>query len=211
MSGRLLLDELVFRFRGLRISISAEPASSPAVGSPASSPTGSFTLVESSDTGAQASTGPLAEEAASLPTGPEDVSPDEAFTEVDTPEELVCLRLGPYLSLSRGLSTAGLWSPVARIARAYRAGVFAGARLRDERDYIRASPPLPLRNRLYIVLRCAVYPQGFYTDRFSTFEAYVWRNRRGQLEPHCICHGFPSRSEVEAYLAGAQVGWPQEL
>ena len=67
MSERPAVDELVVQFRGLRISITSDSDLPAAVSPTASSPAGSFTLVEAPTEGAQASSGPLAGEAASLP------------------------------------------------------------------------------------------------------------------------------------------------
>ena len=211
MSERPAVDELVVQFRGLRISITSDSDLPAAVSPTASSPAGSFTLVEAPTEGAQASSGPLAGEAASLPEELAEPSVAEDFLAVATPEELEALRLGPYCRLARGLGTVGSWTPRARIARAYRAGVSAGFRLRGDREYIVSSPAFPLRNRLYVVLRCDARPQGFFTDRFRTFEENVRRDRYGRLEHWCICHGIASRSEAEAYVGGAGTEWPQEL
>eukprot|EP00439_Symbiodinium_sp_Y106_P006048 s5662_g1.t1 len=151
--------------------------------------------------GAQASSGPLAGEAASLPEELAEPSVAEDFLAVATPEELEALRLGPYCRLARGLGTVGSWTPRARIARAYRAGVSAGFRLRGDREYIVSSPALPLRNRLYVVLRCDARPQGFFTDRFRTFEENVRRDRCGAL----------SQAEIVRLIADAPEGRPLPL
>ncbi|CAE7648076.1 unnamed protein product [Symbiodinium sp. CCMP2592] len=203
MSSRPSVDELVVHFRGLRISVS-ESAAASGPDSPDPSPTGSFTLVEAPTSSSQAVSGPLAREAPPLPEELSAPSAAEDLLEATSPAELEGLRLGPFCRLGRGLGVVGSWTQRARIARAYRAGLSAGARLRGERDWIVSSPALSLRNRIYIVLRCDSQPEGFVTERFSTFELYVRRDRQGRLEPWCICHGFASRSEAEAYLGGAE-------
>ena len=212
MSDRSPLADLELRFRGLRITISADESSAPPAESAASlSPSSSFTLVEVPADGSQAPSGPLAGEAARLPEAPSGTSASEDFLAATTPEELGALRLGPLGNLARGLRSVGPWTSEGRIARAYRAGLFAGAPFREEREWIHSSPGLGLRNRHYIVLQCVAVPAGFYTQNFATFEAHVQRDRHGRLEHNCICHGLPSRAEIEAYLCGADLPWPREL
>ncbi|CAE7254443.1 unnamed protein product [Symbiodinium sp. CCMP2592] len=210
MSSRSSVDELVVHFRGLRIAVSGT-AAAPGPDSPEPSPTGSFTLVEAPTSSSQAVSGPLAGEAPPLPEELNAPSAAEDFLEATSPAELEGLRLGPFCRLGRGLGVVGSWTQRARIARAYRAGLSAGARLRGERDWIVSSPALPLRNRIYIVLRCDSQPEGFVTERFRTFELYVRRDRQGRLEPWCICHGFASRSEVVRLLTDAPAGRPLPL
>ena len=212
MSGRPSIADLVIQFGGLRISVSSNEAPGPAASSAApSSPAGSFVLVEAPTDSPQALTGPLAGEATEPSGDPTGTSASEDFLAATTAEELGALRLGPLDHLARGLKAVGDWTAEARIARAYRAGLSAGALFRDEREWLHSSPALGARNRYYIVLQCVAVPAGFVTQSFATFQAHVQRDRHGRLEHNCICHGFPSRSETEAYLFGADLPWPREL
>ncbi|OLP88941.1 Sodium channel protein type 10 subunit alpha [Symbiodinium microadriaticum] len=203
--------ELTVRLGNLRISITAEPSGAEPPRSP--SPSDSFVLVENLETGAQASseTGPLAGGARPVPQTSEPTrSSDEAFIEARTLQQLSELSLGGYTTLARRLGVVGPWSPEARIARAFRAGVSAGLVLRGERAYQESSLTLGTRNRVYIVLRCPSRPEGFYCENFGTFREHCPQSRFGRLDSGIICHGFPSRAEAEAFVFGSGSPWPQE-
>ena len=99
-----------------------------------------------------------------------------------------------------------LWSPAARLGRAFKAGVIARFRLNgDIRN--EASPSVPFRNSYYVVLRNG---PGFWTTSYRSYIAQV-SDPRGLREPESstISHGFASQAERAAYISGAQVEWPE--
>ena len=106
--------------------------------------------------------------------------------EVAPPESLVlCSSLARAVRASRAL-------------RAWNAGISAGNVLRGASSCMDKTPDLVVRNRVYIVLRhSSGSPPATYLT-FSAFKAAV-----GQLDWHCVCHGFPTEGEARAYCAGA--------
>ena len=111
----------------------------------------------------------------------------------------------PLLDLARRLlDTSGRLSPEDRIKRAWVAGNWAGATKRGEVATPNRTPTIDLPNRLYV----AIKGPGFDSPRiFSTSRAFF--AAVGDLsESGAICHGFPSETEVRAYLAGAREAFP---
>ncbi|OLP99118.1 hypothetical protein AK812_SmicGene18347 [Symbiodinium microadriaticum] len=181
------LERLTLQLSGFRITIERASAEPP-------SPTGSFILVnEDSGSGAQASTGPLAGEA-STSQASRGRSSDDDFLEATTAEALAALSLGSFRDLARGIAALENWTSEARIARAVRAGISAAIVLSGARDFQERSPPLPTRNRIYVVLRCSSTPGGFVTEAYKTFAARVPKDGVGRLERAAVCHAFPSRT-----------------
>lgn len=101
------------------------------------------------------------------------------------------------------------WSPKARIARAFRAGVIAGRRLNGIVLH-ENSLTIPLRNSYYICLRRAAGGPGFWTCNYARYHQAVV-GPDGRLCDWSISQGFPSRAEVEAFLVGSRRPWPREL
>ena len=201
------VDRLVLQFSGLRITIEQGEASASAR---EPSPTGSFILVEGDSAGSQTETGPLARGSQASPSRAGS-SPDEAFLDATTLAALGALELGPLARFARGLASVGDWSPAARVARAYRAGLSAKSVLEGRTDYQASSLPVPTRNRIYVVLRCRAEPEGFVTDNFRTFLGRVPKDQVGRLEKFAVCHAFASRSEASAFIEASGRQWPQEL
>ena len=114
-----------------------------------------------------------------------------------------------YLLPQLRTTTSG-WSPKARLARAFRAGVIA--RKRIEGHYLdEVSLGLPLRNQIYVCLRGRFCEPPFWTSSYGIYLDKVGSNIPDQTF-HCdsVSHAFPSRAEVQAYLTGAQTQWPPE-
>ena len=101
------------------------------------------------------------------------------------------------------------WTPKARIARAFRAGVLAGKRLSGDTPE-ESSPSIPLRNIYYICLRRAGGGPGFWTCDYGGYIRAVG-SPEGGFDSRSISHSFPTRAESEAFLVGAKRPWPQEL
>ena len=207
-------DRLIIAFAGLRISIERSASSA----SPSASAS-SYQVVSSP--GARTTTGPLTGEENSQP--PEGGTPDledrfrlftsaeEALLASTSPGDFGNFELGHLRSLSSSLASVGPWSAQGRIARAYRAGLTAFTVVEGARLRVVPSPPLDLRNRWYICLQCQAYPAGFLTSSYRTFIRHCPHAPNGDLEEGSVSHGFPTRSEVAAYLAGARAPWPREL
>ena len=136
---------------------------------------------------------------------------DEAFLAASTPRSLGSLGLGPAQALVgqlRGADSA--WTPAARIARALRAGIGARRKLDGSEHYVNGSPALGLQNRIYICLRSAQHPQGFWTNSSQQYLEGV-RCPSGDRFGTSVSHAFASRAESEAYLLGAGQRWPPQL
>jgi hypothetical protein len=117
--------------------------------------------------------------------------------------------LGPVAS--RLTAGHAVWSPAARLGRAFKAGVVA--RLRLDGEYRgEASPSVPFRNSYYVVLRGRENGPGFWT---TSYQAYISRvsdpSTSSGLASTSISHAFASFAECAAFVSGAQVAWPQEI
>lgn len=116
----------------------------------------------------------------------------------------------PFLSFfsARLRPVHSIWTPRARIARAFRAGVSAQRRLSG--IYCDSSAlGLPLRNTIYICLRGGDNPEPFWTTSYSVYVGRV-RGDRADFHQDSVSQAFPSRAEVEAYLVGACQPWPAQ-
>jgi len=109
--------------------------------------------------------------------------------------------------------TCGLGDPSIRIARAVRAGISAGQKLRGEVSAVVSSPSLSrfTSTRWYICLWCPSRPSGFVTSCYRTYCAETCHPKTTKFAPGGVHHSFDTIAEVVAYLAGAKVQWPPEL
>ena len=126
------------------------------------------------------------------------------------PRALEALPLGflHYLVVKLRSGAPG-WSPKARIARAFRAGVLAGKRLSGDTPE-ESSPSIPLRNIYYICLRSAGGAPGFWTCDYGGYIRAVG-SAEGGFDSRSVSHSFPTRAESEAFLVGAKRPWPPAL
>lgn len=117
----------------------------------------------------------------------------------------------PHLShlLGRFRSSDQVWTPAARLARAFKAGLLAHRRLQGE-IVKGAVCGIPNRNTVYIVLRSRDGGAGFWTRDYAIYHRGVFVNIRGQevFDRESISHAFASQAEASAFISGAQVGWP---
>ena len=118
----------------------------------------------------------------------------------------------PFLTFLEGRlrGAHAVWTPRARLARAFRAGVIARRHLNGEFQ-TGTSPAIPFRNSLYITLREAGNDiTGFWTTSYSTYTRRVghYNPTNGSFHPDSVSHAFPSSAEGEAYLVGARRRWP---
>lgn len=139
------------------------------------------------------------------------LSLEEAAIAAATPTALSALPLdflGHLVGQLRGADRT--WTPRARIARAFRAGVLGRRRL-DGHLQEEVSPSIPFRNSYYVVLRARDGAPGFWTTNYGTYILGVGANRPSTGFDSCsISHAFATRAEAAAYLAGARSSWPIE-
>lgn len=139
---------------------------------------------------------------------------EQAILAADTPSALLELDLGPILGLERGcrLRQSGVWSPLGRLALAFRSGVSAARVLRGEDLEVVAKPELSLRNSIHLCLRSDSHPKGFWTGTLCIFRDITVKPRsQGELKRGVVAASFPSKVEATAYLVGARLPWPQHL
>lgn len=105
------------------------------------------------------------------------------------------------------------WTPSARIARAFAAGLAAEKRL-EGIVHPHAAPGTPCRNSIYIALRAPFRPEGFWTPNYPTYIRLVEprdRTDRSDFDSGSVSHAFATRAEADAYLLGAARAWPPAL
>ena len=105
------------------------------------------------------------------------------------------------ISLGRGIADPTGF----RVQRAWTAGLWAGAVLQGRARTVARTPPLDLRNRLYIVLRAPGLESPHIYNNFS-----VYRRAVQDHTTDSVSHGFASLAEVRIYCAGAGVVCPAE-
>lgn len=182
------VESVTFLLAGLVITISARP-----VGSPTSAPPRVTATFE------PPRRGPLLT-----------AEVQDRLLLAESPRQLAAFVFPELEALSaqlRGGDT--LWTPKARIHRAYRAGVAASLRLSGE-FCDAASLAVPYQNAVYICLRCARHPSGFWA---TTYRIYLLEigGQEGLEARESVSHAFASQAEGEAYLVGAHRPWPQQL
>lgn len=131
-----------------------------------------------------------------------------------TARELAALDL-PFLGhlVGRLRGSQGSWTPSARIARAFAAGLAAKKRL-EGIVHPHAAPGTPCRNSIYIALRAPFRPEGFWTPNYPTYIRLVEprdRTDRSDFDSGSVSHAFATRAEADAYLLGAARAWPPAL
>ena len=137
---------------------------------------------------------------------------EDTVLEAATAGTLGALDLPQLESFARSLTASGDWTPKARVARAYRAGLSA-RRCLDRSEYCPLATPAiaGLRNCIYIVLTCPRHPDGGWTRSYRTFAAAVKGSSGEIFDKKALCHSFASQAEGDAYLLGASRGWPARL
>lgn len=108
----------------------------------------------------------------------------EAILEVD---------LTPVDHLDRRIGSAGEWTDLARFGRALRAGVSARRVLEGACRAVVSSPPSPLFNRIYVVLRGGAGNPPGWTDLQFVYRARVRGPGGEKFDPGSVSHSFPSR------------------
>ena len=121
-----------------------------------------------------------------------------------TPAELAAWDIGVHSELARGLGNAGSSRTArVRIGRAFRAGLGAALVVEGAETQQPRFLALTTRNRFFV-------PLGAWASRRLLEKAVAGPDGQ-RIHPEAVWHGFPSRSEVTAFLAGADKEWPAEL
>eukprot|EP00438_Fugacium_kawagutii_P031299 Skav215458 [mRNA] locus=scaffold1025:78612:79202:+ [translate_table: standard] len=127
------------------------------------------------------------------------------------PDDLAAVSSPQLLGLQTQLrGTDAVWTPAARIGRAFRAGVIAARRLEGIFCDL-TSPSIPYRNQVYVVLRGPNHPEGCWTTDYNLYLDAVGEGTTGGFARQSVSHAFPSHAEAEAYLAGAGQVWPRQM
>lgn len=135
---------------------------------------------------------------------------EDRIIAAQTPTELIALSLRFLGIFTARLRGSGPWTPEARVARAYRAGIVARRQLGGLYQG-GTSPATPFRNTVYVVLRARSTGSAFWTNSYPTYLAAVCQEGRlHHFHQDSVSHGFASQSEASAYLAGAHRQWPPE-
>lgn len=154
MQSETEVQELTFQFQHLEISVQVRIR--PRAGSTVSS-------TPSVEVAARTSPGVEPEEVAVVEQVPISRELEEQVLGASLAPDLAAVPL-PFLRYLEDRLRGGdsQWTPRARLARAFRAGVAAHRRLIGE-FCESSSPGIPYRNSIYIILRCPNHPHGIWT------------------------------------------------
>ncbi len=204
MNGQDPVEEVTVQLGNLEITIRVRQLG----GSSETSSVSGFELV-GPETRASAVVLPIADlDRGSASSAPPSL--EQRVLEASSAEALAGLPLEFLGHLRKKLTAADpVWSPAARIGRAYRAGLVARKHL-DGEYCDKCSPHLPIRNTIYLVLRTPGFLTGFWTGDFSVYQRLVINcpEAKNGFSPTSVSHAFPTRTEADAFLAGAQCVWP---
>lgn len=129
-----------------------------------------------------------------------------------TPAEYAALDLGFLSHFERRLTGSHtIWTPKARVARAFKAGLIAFNLLGRSGPTATETPAIPFRNTIYLILRSPSLPQGGWTLSYQKFIDQCGGNQHGAFHSTTVCHAFATRTEADIYLVGARKQWPQQL
>ncbi len=196
------VQELSFSFEQLEISVRVSVRARPTTTEDRPS--------QSSELVLDASVAPGADPLTSDPFGIS-IELEDRVLAADSVSELAVLVL-PFLThLERQLRGGdSQWTPRARLARAFRAGVAAFRRLNGIITE-ESSLATPYRNSIYIILRAPSLPSGGWTGNYSIFINRCGGSGHHSFDSSTVCHAFATRAEGEAYLCGARRRWPSLL
>lgn len=178
----------------------------------------SVTLTRTSATGSGVSlTASASEEVTPAATASESGPGGLSLAEIEgvigeaAPDQLAQIRSPRLTGLALRLrSSHPIWTPAARIGRAFRAGLIAARHLEGQ-FCDQSSPGIPFQNQIYIVLRAPRYPEGCWTESYSAYREVVNGPTITGFAARSVSHSFPSHSEAEAFLFGAGRQWPLQL
>lgn len=202
MQSETEVQELTFQFQHLEISVQVRIR--PRAGSTVSS-------TPSVEVAARTSPGVEPEEVAVVEQVPISRELEEQVLGASLAPDLAAVPL-PFLRYLEDRLRGGdsQWTPRARLARAFRAGVAAHRRLIGE-FCESSSPGIPYRNSIYIILRCPNHPHGIWTSDYSLFISNCGGNQYSDFDRNCVSHAYATRAEGDAFLQGARRRWPPAL
>lgn len=90
-----------------------------------------------------------------------------------------------------------------RASRAWEIGFWARFCLEERVRTPRPSPPLDIKNSVYVVLRAPGFDCPLWVQRAADYRVIV-----GDFTADTLSHGFPSQAEAKVYCLGAGVQWP---
>lgn len=196
------VEEVTIRLANLELTIRVREIGATSAGQTGVTASG-YELVSS----VQTPEPPLESEGPSLP-----VAVEQSLLEATSARTLTGFHLDFLTRLANKLrGTDREWTPRARVARAYRAGLIARRRLEGE-VLEHSSPGTPYRVSYYLVLRSPRHPLGCWTTDYNRYLTAVGPSTAHQtFADTSVSHGFASHAECEAYLVGASRPWPRHL
>ena len=127
---------------------------------------------------------------------PVSASETRASIEASFPDcPVSCLRLASRLQWE-----SSQYSREDRIRRAWKAGNWAGATIRGRVQSPNRTPTIDLGNRSYVVLRAP----GIDSPQIFSTSAQFHRAVGDLAGTDTVCHGFPTKTEAEVYIAGSE-------
>lgn len=146
---------------------------------------------------------------------------EQALVRARGVSDFEALDLRPLASLVSGklrVAGPGNWTPLLRVARAFRSGILARRQLAGElsledRVNLDQLQTLYLRDTIFVILRCSDYPEGLWTATPRVFLNAVkdFRGKGESSDRLAVYQCFASQCEAAAYLRGAERSWPQSL
>lgn len=120
------------------------------------------------------------------------------------PAEYAALDLDFLSEVARRLKPSSTeWSPLARIGRAFQAGVAARKILLGELTS-HSVPSIHLRDSYFVVLRSAG-ERPFWTTNRRAFDNAIGDVSSPAPSGVAVGHGFASKAEAESYVIGAKI------
>ena len=106
------------------------------------------------------------------------------------------------------IDSIGDWTPRARLARAFRAGLSVRWQRRDRRCPLLDSASIETRRSpvCYVILKCRRYPGPVWTHTLKKYREVLQQPDR-TLEPSSYSHSFLSTLEGQVYLEAAGYSW----
>ena len=106
------------------------------------------------------------------------------------------------------IDSVGDWTPRARLARAFRAGLSVRWQRRDQRCPLVESAIIETRRSpvCYVILKCSRYPGPVWAHSLKKYREVLQQPDR-TLEPNSYSHSFLSTLEGQVYLEAAGYSW----
>ena len=210
------LDSVINQLQALRLELTTSGGAAP---SDSGESRGSFELLELPESAVAESSDPPAPQAISrVPRAPCDW--ELALIGARSVGEFEALDLQPLVFVVSGklrVAGPGNWTPLLRVARAFRSGILARRQLAgsitlEDRVQIESLAPLYLRDTIFVILRCSDFPDGLWTTNSRTYLNAIkdFRGKGESSDRLAVYRAFASQCEAAAYLRGAERSWPQQ-